>query len=184
MRPVARYLVPMVLVTAAYMLTMFLTFAILMPLQLDVLPVFPNHASVVFLPHGVRILSAWLYRWRSVPILFPGAFLGHVYLDGALHYTPSEFLAATAGLVCAVLVFEILSRLGVDLYPAKGKRVHWLELVLAGGLASVINGIGTAIFYGNDIVTASARFIGDVAGVTVALFLLVLALRIVAWFRD
>ena len=174
----------MMLVTAVYMLAMVMTFAVLMPLQLDILPVFPNHASILFLPHGVRILSAWLYRWRSVPILIPGSFLGHFYLDGALHYTPAEFFASSAGLVCAVLVFDILRRLGVDLYPAKGKRVHWLELVLAGGLASVINGIGTAIFYGNDIVTASARFIGDVAGVTVALFLLVLALRIVAWFRD
>lgn len=176
-RLASRYIVPMVLVTAAYMLAIIVTFEVVMPLQLDFLPVFANHASILFLPHGVRILSAWLYRWRSVVLLVPGSFLGHVYLDGEFHYTPSEILASTAGLICAVLVFEMLARLGTDIYPARGKRVHWLELVLAGGLASIVNGIGTAVFYGNDLATASARFVGDLAGVTVALFVLVVAIR-------
>lgn len=183
-RLLARYLVPMVLVTVAYMLAMFVTFELIMPLQLDILPVFPNHASILFLPHGVRLLSAWLYRWRSVVLLTPGSFLGHIYLEGELHYSPSEFLGSTAGLVCAVLVFELLARLGTDLYPARGKRVHWLELVLAGGLASVINGIGTAVFYGNDMTTASARFIGDLAGVTVSLFLLLVVIRLADRLRG
>ncbi len=178
-RYASRYLVPMLLVTAAYMAAMLVTFEVLMPLQLEFLPAFPNHASILFLPHGVRVLSAWLYRWRSVVLLMPGSFLGHAYLEGGrMHYTFDEFLAASAGLVCAVLVLELLARIGTDVYPAKGKRVHWLELVLAGALASIINGIGTGVFYGNDAMTISARFLGDVTGVTVSLFLLVLLIRL------
>lgn len=176
-RFISRYLCPAIFVTLAYGLAMVVTFQLLMPLQLKFLPEFANHASILFLPHGVRVLSAWLYRWRSVPLLIPSSLAGHVYLDG-FSFPLTELLAASAGVVCAVVVFEGLARLGVDLYPAKGKRVHWLELVLVGGLASIINGIGTAIFYGNDITTDSARFLGDVAGVAVALFFLVLMLRL------
>lgn len=166
----------------AYGLAMVVTFSLLMPLQLKLLPEFSNHASILFLPHGVRVLSAWLYRWRSVVLLIPASLAGHVYLDG-FSFPLTELLAATAGVVCAVVVFETLARLGSDLYPAKGKRVHWLELVLVGGLASIVNGIGTAVFYGNDLATASARFLGDVSGVAVSLFGLVLLLRLTEGLR-
>lgn len=175
-RLASRYLIPAALVMLAYGLAMVATFALLMPLQLKVLPEYANHASLLFLPHGVRVLTAWLYRWRSVILLLPASLAGHVYLDG-FDFALSELLASLAGVVCAVMVFEALLRLGVDLYPAKSKRVHWLELALVGGLASIINGIGTALFYGNDLTTASARFLGDVTGVVASLFLLVVFVR-------
>lgn len=167
----------MLLITAAFMAAFVLTFTVVMPVQDAVLPAFGNYASLLFLPHGIRVIAAWLYGWRSLILLAPGSILAHSYLYGASGFSIDYMVAVFFGVFCAALSFWFFALLGWDFRVDQVRRVNWREVMLAGVAASVLNAVGTKLFFGNDIATASARFIGDVAGMFVCFFLLMLIFR-------
>jgi hypothetical protein len=76
----SEWAVPTLMISGAYFLAFATTFAVVMPVQDAVLPAFGNYASLLFLPHGVRVIAAWMYGWRSLLFLAPGAVLTHSYL--------------------------------------------------------------------------------------------------------
>ena len=141
-----------------------MTFAAVMPLQQAVMPAFGNFASLLFLPHGVRVVAAWLYGWRSLLFLAPGAVLTHSYLYGSAGFSIDYMMAVFFGVFCAALSFWFFAWFGMDFRLHKSKRVNWRDVMLAGVVASILNSIGTAVFFENDLPTASARFLGDVIG--------------------
>lgn len=174
-------------ITLAFLLAFFLTFAAVMPLQNAVAPSFGNYASLIFLPHGVRIVAAWLYGWRSIVLLTPGAMLSHSYLYGNSGFSVSYMIAVFFGVFCAALSFWIFARCGWDIRLHRSRHVRWRDVILAGVGASVLNSLGTTLFFGNDMQTAAARFFGDVTGMFAAFFLLMMMFRMARrsqdWFR-
>lgn len=172
--------IAIIVVTAAYLGSFAATFGILMPLQRSVLPEFANFASLLFLPHGVRVLTAWLYGWRAIPLLTPGALTSHAYLYGTTGFSGSFFLAVLFGIAGAVVSFWLFARLGMDFRynPSRSQPAAWREILLVGSFASVLNAAGTGFFFGHDLRSASAYFIGDTAGLIVAMLVLMLAFRV------
>jgi hypothetical protein len=87
-------------------------------------------------------------------------------------------VAVFSGVVCAAFGFWFFELLGMDFRLDKSDRVNWRDIMLAGGAASILNSLGTKIFFHNDLPTASARFVGDVTGMVVSIFLLMLIFRV------
>ena len=170
----------MLLISGADLLGFAVTFAAVMPLQDAVMPAFGNYASLIFLPHGVRVVAAWLYGWRSLPFLAPGAILTHSYLYGTAGFSVDYMMAVFFGVFCAALSFWFFAWFGMDFRLHKSKRVNWRDVMLAGVVASILNSIGTAVFFENDLPTASARFLGDVIGMVVSIVILMMIFR---WLR-
>jgi arginine exporter protein ArgO len=175
---------PILLISGAYLLGFAVTFALVMPLQDAFTPSFGNYASLVFLPHGVRVVAAWLYGWRSLLFLAPGAILTHSYLYGSAGFSADYMMAVFFGVFCAALSFWFFALLGMDFRLHKSNRVNWRDIMLAGGAASVLNSVGTKLFFNNDIATASARFLGDVTGMIVSMFILMLIFRVLRRIRG
>lgn len=171
-------MVPLGVVSVAYMAAFFISLGILMPLQSATLPAFANHASILFLPHGVRVLTAWLFGWRALPLLAPSALLTHAYLYGTAGFSTGYFFAALFGVFCATASFWLLAKLGLEFRHSLSKLSSWREILLAGSFASVINVAGTWLFYGLDFPSASAYFVGDVGGMVAAMLILMLVFRI------
>lgn len=166
------------LVSGSYLAALFLTFGLLMSIDERLSPVWANFTSLVFLPHGVRVLAAWLYGWRSVLYLAPGVIVGHYYLYGT-HLDAGLVGGWIAGLACAPLAFTLLRVAGLDLRPSRRRRrTHWRDILLVGGVASVFNSGFSGLAYGNDLATMSARFVGDIMGTLVCLLLLMAAFRL------
>ena len=172
------WILPILLISSSYVLAFATTFAVVMPVQDAVLPAFGNYASLLFLPHGVRVIGAWMYGWRSLLFLAPGAVLTHSYLYGSVGFSVDYMVAVFSGVVCAAFGFWFFALLGMDFRLDKADRVNWRDIMLAGGAASILNSLGTKIFFDNDITTASARFVGDVTGMIVSIFLLMLIFRV------
>lgn len=149
-----------------------------MPLQNALLPTFGNYASLLFLPHGVRVISAWLYGWRSLVLLAPGAILTHSYLYGSDGFSVDYMIAVFFGVFCAAFSFWFLALVGLELRFKRATRIYWRDVMLAGAGASLMNSIGTAIFFENDAFTASARFFGDLTGMVASTFILMIAFRL------
>lgn len=52
-----------------YLAAFLVVFEVVTPLQSMFFPEFPSRASLLFLPHGIRVLTAWLLGWRAIPAL-------------------------------------------------------------------------------------------------------------------
>jgi len=176
-------------VVVSYVLAHGLTALLITPLQARLLPDVTAFASLVYLPHGVRVLSTWLLGRLAVIPLCLGAFLSE------LIFTPAEISRATdptillsilVGASSALLAFEAMRLFGHNLYADEQRRVHWTWLLLVGVLASLINSVGQAIVFSGDILPGHSFAVlatyaaGDLIGLVVTTLALMLVFR---WMR-
>ncbi|MCA9773168.1 MAG: hypothetical protein KC466_12220 [Myxococcales bacterium] len=136
-----------------------------------------GYASLTYLPHGLRVIAAWLYGSRSIPYLSPGAYLAHVsrISDHPGQWTLGETLHPIFGIVCVAMTFEIVARLGADLRLRPEFRAPWRSVLQVGALASVINAIGTNLIVQNPADVMIGYLIGDILGM-IMLFLMAMVL--------
>jgi hypothetical protein len=174
------HVLPAAIISLAYLTAFFITFSALIPIQNAVAPSFESFASLMFLPHGVRVIAAWLYGWRSIKFLAPGALITHFYLFGTEGFAFGQLSSAFFGIFCAALSFWLLSVAGVDFRQDQMRLTSWREIILAGSLASILNVFGTTLFYGHSLVATSAYLIGDIGGMIMALLAMMLIFR---WIR-
>ncbi|MEY4697536.1 MAG: hypothetical protein RIT14_1964, partial [Pseudomonadota bacterium] len=144
----------------------------------------PDFTCILFLPHGVRVLTAWLFGWKSILMLIPGSLSVMIWLYGGLGgLTVMDLAAAFLGVACAAFAFWAMARLGFDYRvsrrsvtgKAPGRAGGWRDVLVVGGLASVMNAFGGAYLFQHDLFNASARFVGDILGLFVAMYVLMLA---------
>ena len=140
-------------------------------------------ASVLFLPHSVRVLSVWLLGPKAFFALFPASlfisytFFRHDYDPGTL------FLITLWGSASAVIAFEFLRLMNLDVYPKNVARINWRSLVFAGCLASFFNSVGGTYLKREglsvpEIFELLSRYlIGDIGGLLFCLIVLMLILR-------
>ena len=171
------FAVETVVASTAYILAFFLTFGALMPVQQLFFADFYSSASLLFLPHGVRVLSAWFLGWRSVFALLPGVFFTYVYLGGSNVFLPSRMAGIAIAVLTAPLVFELIARFWRDLRPAPGVEPCWPCVMGAGILSAIIGGILTNMAFGSPPLDYFAFFIGDVAGLFFLMLILMLIFR-------
>lgn len=174
------WLSPLLVISLVYLGAFAFTFGVLMPAQTLLLPEVAHHASLLFLPHGVRVLTAWLYGFRALLLLTPSSLLTHAYLFGTAGFSTSYFFAALFGIFCATSSFWLFAKLGMDFHQAETKLVSWQEILLAGSFASIINAAGSGFFYGFDVQSASVYFLGDLGGLLACMVILMLVFR---WMR-
>jgi len=165
------------IVSLAYLAAFFVTFEILMPVQSIFFPEFTNQASLLFLPHGVRVLSAWLLGWRSVLALLPGVFIVFVYSAGDLAFTPSRLAGIAIAVTIPATIFHLLRLIGWDLSPATGRRPCWPCIMVAGLLISLFTSVLTNFAFGSAAEEYIAYLIGDVFGLFFLMLILMLIFR-------
>ena len=128
--------------------------------------------SLVFLPHGVRILAAFLVGARSIMPLAVGTLIGiSLGLDGSTD--PSMILIP--GIFCSYLAFKIFELSGVAFKPGFSSSRQWRGLVLVSFVAALINGLGIVLILvlsGLDEGEVLPRLFVYVVGDTVGAFVL------------
>lgn len=134
-------------------------------------------ASLIFLPHGIRVIAAWMYGWQSLLYLLPA----HVYLHWAridiVEAEWSALLMPVFGIICVPLVFEIAARLGTDMRLSAGYTTNWRNVLAVGCAASLVNAIGTNAIAGNSVEIMVVYLIGDIVGMIVLIILAMLFFR-------
>ena len=163
-------------VSAVYVLSFAVTAAVLDPLQAMAVPSLDGAASLVFLPHGVRVLAAWLWGWRAIPALLPGALATHLWLQGIGGIVTADILALIAGVVAAPAVFEALKAAGLDLTMPARRRLAWRDVLAVGLGASFCNSLVTNLVYDAPIQAYAAYVVGDFFGLFVLMGVLMVLL--------
>ncbi len=146
-------------------------------------------ASLLYLPHGVRVLSVMLYGWRAIPALMTGNTLS-VWLFAVPEVLERDLIQIIVPLTLASasgwIAFEIFRLFGKDYYASETQSLHWRQIVLVGVLASVVNSLGQSLLLGQifALVDDSLVFlmfaVGDFLGLLVSLLVLMLIFR---WLR-
>ena len=177
------------IVVAAYVLCHGITAFVVEPVQELFIPHVTIFASLIYLPHGVRVLATWMMGWRAIIPLFTGAYLSH------LAFTPVEVRAVTdpvifqsiaVGALSAYAAFGLIKIFGRDIATNGSRAMDWKWLLIVGAIASVLNSVGQSIVFSglifpDEAFAALAIFaIGDLVGLAVSMLVLLLIFR---WLR-
>lgn len=163
-------------VSVLYVWAYYMTVSVVTPVQAALIP--SAVMSLLFLPHGVRVLSAWIYGWRSVPYLLPGAVFCNLHFAGDRAFEPEMVAGVILSLLAAPVAFAAVRRLFGAQAVAVG-QVRVAAVVGIGFLASVLNLTGLKLAYGLAPVEGAVIFVGDALGLLVSLVILWGVLRLV-----
>ena len=172
------------IVSLAYIGAFFATFEILMPAQNLLFPDFASRASLLFLPHGVRVLAAWLLGLRSVLTLLPGVVLVFVYVAGRGAFAPSRLAAIAVAVLVPAACFTLLRLLGRDLRPAADRAPCWLCIIGVGLVISILTSVLTNYAFGSAPKDYIAYLIGDFFGLFFLMLILMFVFRFLRHARS
>ena len=176
-------------ISMVYVLCHGITAFIVTPIQSLLLSDITVFASLVYLPHGVRVLATWLCGWKAFFPLYLGTALS------ALMFNPDharEILGTTVifsiamGSLSALLAFELMRLLGRNLYAGQRRDITWKWLLLVGAVSSVINSVGQSLIFSGAILPEHSLSVfvtfafGDLVGLFVNMVALMLIFR---WIR-
>lgn len=172
---------PLIRDTAAvsffYIAAFWVTFEVLMPLQNIVFPDFASFASLLFLPHGVRVLAAWLMGWRSVIALLPGVIAVFWWVAGDGVFAPSRLAAIAVAVTIPALSFHVARQLHFKVTPRPDLTPCWPCIMGMGVVISVASSLLTNLALSSPPQVYFAYLIGDVFGLFFLMVLLMVLFR-------
>ena len=140
--------------------------------------------SLLFIPHGIRVLAVWLCGSRAILPLIISELLCTVLLWQPDVAISTSLGSSMVGGLCVYLTFEVFRLAGIEMRP-DGKDsalTNWRSLILLASIASVFNSVGKQIFFGSlvpladEILILGIFWIGDTIG-TLACLLLLIGIR-------
>ena len=169
-----------------YLLTFVVWRYLILPLELSLTNENAIFASFLFLPHAVRVLSAWLLGPKSLIAMIPAG-VAVSLIGGA---SPSqgyeliqEVILATFSASSAVMAFELMRFCKIDAYPKDEGIVSWRTILFGGVLASIINSLGSTwlksgFFAPSELMEVIIRFVlGDTLGLLFGMLIIMLIFR-------
>ena len=166
-----------IVLAIAYVVSFSLTMSIISPLQAILLPSVSNSISVLFLPHGVRMLAAHYFGWKSIVYLLPPSYLMYALMIQT-HGDILPFTAPLVSLIAAYLGMTLIVCLA-DISSRDLRISTWKWLLLGGFIGSIFNGLGIGLLLGN--ISLSTQMIGYAIGDVSGQFALMIAL--IYYFR-
>ena len=188
----ARYLSHwFVLTILAYTILSSIQVLIILPIETSLIGHSTAIVSILYLPHSVRVLAAWMIGPRAIIALVPASLIVQFIMktnDGVL--LPADLIIAIVGALCAPVAFELMRGLRINIYPTGSGVVSWRTLVFGGFLSSILNSFFSTFFLANkfpvqDTFNVLTRFIiGDVMGLVLVLFLFLGLLKLFRRFSN
>ena len=167
------------IVSLAYIASYTLTNGFIVPLQSMLLPSYTGVISLLFLPHGIRVLAAYYYGWKAFFFLVPSTYLmWFVIVYGAnvpLH--PLQPIFSSLSCIIGVMIIT------------KNKTGHlekeWKILILGGLIGSSLNGISSSFLQNNGIITSSFfdYIVGDMLGQIILMVMLLYVFKFLRVFK-
>jgi len=171
------------IVMLAYLFALIIQQHLIFPMEIRLTSENAALASFLFLPHAVRVLSAWLLGPKSLIAMIPAG-VAVSLIGGA---SPSqgyeliqEVILATFSASSAVMAFELMRFCKIDAYPKDEGIVSWRTILFGGVLASTINSLGSTwlksgFFAPSELMEVITRFIlGDTLGLLFGMLIIML----------
>ena len=149
-----------------------------MPLQKIFTPQLPVVFSLLFLPHGIRVLAVYFLGWRGILYLIPCS-----YLMWAISVYGSSIDLAILSPLASLSVVYVAVRMVKTYSRSQNKGAFdfsWKECLVIAAIASVLNGVAHSMLYDNAVnwILIIGYSSGDMAGQIVLLLLLIACMKI------
>ena len=172
----------------AYLFALIIQQCLILPLEINLTNENAALASFLFLPHAVRVLSAWLLGPKSLIAMIPVAIAVSLINDPiSVPHPGYEFLAhiimPTFSACSAVMAFEFMRLCKIDAYPKDIGVISWRTVLFGGIVASIINSLGSSwlksgFFATSELMEIIIRFIvGDTLGLLFGMLVIMLIFR-------
>lgn len=152
------------IVSLTYFVVFIATFEVITPVQNLFFPEFGNQASLLFLPSGVRVLSAWLLGWRSILAMAPGVFMAFYYLLGINVFDLSRIIAILIAIVTPAVMFWAFKLIWPNISPQSDQKPCWPCVMVVGISISIVGSLLVNYVSGNSSIDYFAYIIGDLFG--------------------
>ena len=145
-------------------------------------------ASLLFLPHGVRIMATWCVKSQAILPLFLGEAIAWI-IFGATN-TTLILLSALVGSLSVLIVFEMFKAAKVNLYYGGQIQFTWRLAIVIAFVSSCLNSVGHSFAISlsipdyNIFLEISKFVIGDVLGTFVTFLLGMQVVRFVRLQRG
>ena len=165
-----------VIVSIAYITAFSLTLGFVSPLQQMLLSNVISELSVLFLPHGVRVLAFYFLGWRACFYLLPASYL-MMFLSSQAGITLDPWAPVVSVIGCYV-GFALITHFFPEGVSHR-QFPKWQYFGLIALLGSVLNSVGNTILLKQelDITVAAGYLIGDMAGFFACFLILMYAFR-------
>ena len=162
----------------------------ILPLEKTYFGNLTEYASLLFLPHAVRVIAAWLLGPKAILALFPASVISLHFYEPISAQGLGFYLYILFSSASAIIAFEFLKLMKIDIYPRGERMSSWRNVLFAGFLASFFNSLGGVSFI-EAIPDTDALFelifrfiIGDVLGLLVSMFVLMILFRYYRYFEN
>lgn len=185
-RPTKILLSPPVVIFVTYVGMFFFQLHVIFPFEAKLFPVYATTASLMFLPHAVRVLATVIVGPKTFFFLFPALVITELLkgrsLDAVFDGTSLLITVVSAG--AAPAAYILLKAVLKDRVDFSSAMYNWRFVFLVGIIASAINSIGIVAVY---VVPAETTFIptmmlrffaGDIFGLFVGLVVLTFLFRL------
>lgn len=173
-------------VTIAYIATYSMTNGFFNPLEAILAPNLPSNVSLMFIPHGVRVLTFYFFGVFGYIYLAPVAWLMwalEVYGQQHISFLPVGILVS---LIACHFGVQIARKLFKSTSAAGPLSFNWKQLLAAGVLGSALNSIGLTWLYNSNFepVTFAGYLFGDIAGQFFLMLTLIVFFRLARACND
>ena len=129
-------------VSVAYIITFSVTLGFIFPLQQLLFSNVPSYIGLMFLPHGVRILTLYFYGWRGILYLLPTCWLTAMLSQ---EQTGVVLISSIVSLLCCYLGVQFVRILFSDTVSVSFAIRDWKLMFWGGVVGSVFNGLGLTL---------------------------------------
>ena len=145
------------------------------PLQTLLFPNLTTTISLLFLPHGIRILAAYYYGWKSFLLIIPAAyFMWIISVYG--FQIPLHPIQPIVSVLSCILGIKIISK-----KLTYNFREDIPFLIIAGIIGSILNGLFNSLLMNDTFLSTQvlSYIFGDVLGQIVLMLLFFQTLKFI-----
>jgi len=149
------------------------------PLQTLLFPNLTTTISLLFLPHGIRILAAYYYGWKSFLLIIPAAyFMWIISVYG--FQIPLHPIQPIVSVLSCILGIKIISK-----KLTYNFREDIPFLIIAGIIGSILNGLFNSLLMNDTFLSTQvlSYIFGDVLGQIVLILLFFQTLKFIDFNR-
>jgi uncharacterized membrane protein YeaQ/YmgE (transglycosylase-associated protein family) len=149
------------------------------PLQTLLFPNLTTTISLLFLPHGIRILAAYYYGWKSFLLIIPAAyFMWIISVYG--FQIPLHPIQPIVSVLSCILGIKIISK-----KLTYNFREDIPFLIIAGIIGSILNGLFNSLLMNDTFLSTQvlSYIFGDVLGQIVLMLLFFQTLKFIDFNR-
>ena len=183
---------PPTIIFVSYIAVFLFQLHVVFPAEAKLFPVYSTTASLMFLPHAVRVLASAIIGPKAFFLLYPAMVIAEM-LEGRSFgesFSGTSILITFVAAGCAPAGYILLKRILGDRFVFSELMLNWRYVFLTGITASAVNSVGLVAVY---VVPAETTvilnlmlrfFIGDIIGLFVGLVVLTFVFRILRNVRT